>query len=297
MQPKVSKIKRNTGHSCLPVSLVNYSEAGSSCGRFGRLSVLALVALASLAGCGGSSDGDVDTGDTAANNIAVESDSVGSDEKRVIRIMAVGDSITHGVPDPGPSASWRLPFTQNMDDDDCVYEMVGSQQTNELHSTFVSAHEAYSAQQAGHFLTGFNNWAGENEGIVTAMQKYTPDVVLLHIGTNDAIREQSNDETVQEIDQIVAAILDGNADVLVANVIPTYANQFFTGVDTRISDLGDKIEAYIAQMANSQVQLVDVRRGFSADLMYPDGVHPNTRGSQFMADAFYAVYKANGYCE
>ncbi len=210
--------------------------------------------------------------------------------------MAVGDSITHGVRLPQASASWRLPFTQALANDNCSYLMVGSQTGNENHTAFESAHEAYSAQEAGHFVTGHSNWAGTNDGIFASVATFTPDVVLIHIGTNDAIMAQDNSQTLSEIDQIVATVLSANASVLLANIIPTYTQEYLEGVDARIAALGDMIEAYIAQLADPRVSLVDVRTAYTPSLMFNDGIHPNDDGSALIAAAFYQQYRSAGFC-
>lgn len=241
-----------------------------------------------LAACSGSSGGG--NGDSGSEN--EEAPVVRS----VMRLMAVGDSITHGLISPGPSASWRLPFTLRLAEADCQFEMVGTQTSNALHDAFVSPHEGYSGHEAGHFVTGYTNWAGANPGIFAAMQSHQADVVLLHVGTNDVIMGQSNQETLQEIDQIVSTILDADGDVLVANVIPTFTADFLVGVDARSEELASLIEAYVSQLANPRVQLVDVRQGYSRDLMFGDGIHPNDQGSQHIADAFYLAYRTNGFC-
>ena len=243
----------------------------------------------------GSSDTGVsDTGD--ADTSDPESVDLATGDGARLSIMAVGDSITHGVLLPQASASWRLPFTQQLDASGCLYEMTGSQITNALHSAFESPHESYSSQQANHFITGFTNYAGTNDGIFTSMATFSPDVVLLHIGTNDAIQAQDNQETLAEIDQIVTTVLDAGGDVIVANLIPSFTSDFLVGVDDRISELGDLVDAYVAQLGNSRVNLVDVRSGFTEDLMFDDGVHPNDEGSAFIASRFFSVFNANGYC-
>lgn len=252
---------------------------------------------------GGVDVGDADTGDTDAGGADTGDTDTGdgnsgdeNKEATVRRLMAVGDSITHGLLDPGPSASWRLPFTLRLDDAGCAFQMVGSQTSNALHNAFESPHEGYSSQEAGHFVTGHTNYAGENPGIFLSMQRHEADVVLLHVGTNDVIMGQSNQETLQEIDQIVSTILDADGDVLLANVIPTYTAEFLDGVDARNEALAPLIEAYVAQLANPRVQLVDVRQGYTRDLMFDDGIHPNDQGSQHIADAFYLAYITSGYC-
>ena len=84
--------------------------------------------------------------------------------------------------------------------------------------------------------------------------------------------------------------------MLVANIIPTYTAAFLDGVDERIEELASQVEAYVAQLANPRVQLIDVRDGYTAELMFGDGIHPNSEGSQHIATAFYEVFQSNNYC-
>ena len=142
---------------------------------------------------------------------------------RTLKIMPVGDSITHGVSTEN-TTSYRDPLSRLLNNANCRYEYVGSQRTNYNHSTFVSPHEAYFGHRADHFLTGLNNRAGDNRGIVDSMASFNPDVVLLHIGSNDAREGQNTGDIIAEIDQIIAAILNRNssAQVLIANIIPWY---------------------------------------------------------------------------
>ena len=302
----------------LPISQLNTSGLVSP-----RLSFLFVCSLVLVAGCGGSSggslsdnsdistdvgflpdSGETGTSDSDAGASGVSESDTGDaelldlDTSDITRlsIMAVGDSITHGVLLPQPSASWRLPFTQQLDANDCLYEMTGSQVTNALHSAFESPHESYSSHEANHFITGFTNYAGTNDGIFTSMATYSPDIVLLHIGTNDAIQAQDNQQTLAEIDQIVTTVTDAGADVIVANLIPSFTSDFLVGVDERISELGDLIDAYVIQLGSSRVHLVDVRSGYTEDLMFDDGIHPNDEGSAQIASMFFSVFTANGYC-
>ncbi len=174
--------------------------------------------------------------------------------------------------------------------------MVGSQLSNENHQLFESPHEAYSAQEANHFVSGHNNWAGNNAGIYSSMALHAPDVVLIHIGTNDAIHGQDNQQTIGEIDQIIAAILDDGGEVLIANLIPTFTAEYLEGVDVRIANLAELIESYVLQLSDPRVQIVDVREGYSQALMYDDGIHPNDEGSEIIATAFYREFKSQGFC-
>ena len=238
-----------------------------------------LVILLAISGCSSSEDG------TGKFN-----------RDASLRIMAVGDSITHGVTRAYPSGSWRQPFTRSLDEEACSYEMVGSQLSNEIDDTFLSPHEAYAGHQANHFLTGRNDGAGSNDGIFISLANHFPELVLLHIGTNDAIDQQDNHETLAEIDQIISASINRGADVLVANLIPTYASSYLPGTDAHIEELGDLINAYVTQLASPGVVLVDVRSGYTSDMMFDDGIHPNDAGANHIAAAFYREFINADYC-
>ena len=153
---------------------------------------------------------------TAASHVA---DSVTIETP--VTIMPVGDSITHGVKE---QSSYRKPLNDLLMQSECSFTFVGSQASNHGHDDFVSPHEGYSGHTADHFLDGISNSAGDNRGISDSMERFEPDVVLLHLGTNDSVRGHNVNQTVAELDQIIAMILLHNpsATVLLANVIPWY---------------------------------------------------------------------------
>ena len=209
--------------------------------------------------------------------------------------MALGDSITHGSRTRF-AESYRKPFNTLMTSNACQFEMVGSQTGNHLHDTYLSPHEGYNAHTADHVLNGYlNSNAGNNEGISVTSARYQPHVVLLHIGSNDMKLGQDIDQTVAEIDQIISVILSTNSTpvVFLANVIPWYQTATI-GADVRI--LGDRIEAYVAQLNNPRVRLVDVRTGFTRSMILNDNIHPNPTGEQLIADRFFAAYNSAGFC-
>ena len=206
-------------------------------------------------------------------------------------VMAVGDSITHGF---GGQASYRKPFVELLNNASCGYELVGSQSTNFGSNVFTSAHESYSGHKADHFLTGHTTSAGVNRGIADSMTTYDPDIVLLHIGSND-MKTDSVDSTITEIDQIISLIHQHNdsVDVLVANLIPWLRDD----ARTKVQQLSTSIESYVAQLGSPRVHLVDVRSGFSDDMLLGDQIHPNDTGETHIADAFFDVYDSKGLCQ
>ena len=221
-----------------------------------------------------------------------------------VKIMAVGDSITQGYKAQGSSQSYRKPLTEFLNGAGCDYEMVGSRSQTHRPSGFTSPHESYSGHRVDSFLEGFN----ENRGISVAVSQYQPDVLLVHLGSNDIFLNQpvtgayklgGNAGTISEIKELVAAAISTKGDVriLLANVIPWYGvSAHNPDVSTDITALGDQIEQYVQSIGNPMVQLVDVRSGYTADMMYSDGVHPNSKGENHLADAFLAVLAPGSVC-
>ena len=164
--------------------------------------------------------------------------------------------------------------------------MVGSKLNNETPTGFQSPHEGYSGHPANRFLPGQTQ--GGNPGI-DVMMSQSPDVVLLHLGSNDMRLAQSISGTANEIDQIVTRIWANNsaAEVFVANVIPWYGTSSTnSNVQSDIQQLGTAIETWVTNKADSRLHLVDVRSQYSPNMMISDLIHPNAVGEAHIADAF-----------
>jgi len=213
----------------------------------------------------------------------------------LLTIMAVGDSITHGSYD-GLAKSYREPLVRLLDSQSCNYAMLGSQTGNFQHRSFVSPHEGYQGHTADELLYGHVDHAGRNEGITAMVTGYQPDLMLLHIGTNDMRLGQNIDQTVAEIDQIVSTVFALRPDTIVyiANLVPWYASSV---VEIAVRRLGDRIERYVSEQSDTRLILVDVRSGFTKAMMLPDKAHPNPGGEAHIAGAFLRSLQASGYCD
>ena len=207
--------------------------------------------------------------------------------------MAVGDSITHGT---RGEKSYRYEFEPLLSQTECSFEMVGSQIENNIPTGYQSPHEGYSAHQAGHFVNGNTN--NGNPGISTMMSN-TPDVVFLHLGSNDMRQAQTVTSTINEIDQIVTEIWNANpdAEVLIANVIPWFGTSpNNVNVESDVQSLGTAIENWVSDENDSRLHLVDVRSQFTVSMMTSDLIHPNPVGEAHIAGAFYDVFSSIYSC-
>lgn len=210
-----------------------------------------------------------------------------------VKIMAVGDSITQGV---AGQVSYRVELDSLLDLSGCSYEWVGGRGTSPL------LHEGYSGQSADQFFTAADPTQGR---INTLMTTYNPDVVLLHLGSNDMRKSQTVANTIDEINEIINRIKNPNnisndttytdTTILIANVIPWWGSAFENGVENTnitsdIDQLGTAIENLVESRSDLSISLVDVRTGFTPPMMVSDLIHPNKAGEAFIADAFIHTY-------
>ncbi len=219
------------------------------------------------------------------------------------RIMALGDSITEGV---FGAQSYRKPLVDSLNNLACDYQMVGTREENLTPTDFISPHEGYSGHRVDFFVEGSVN-AG-NPGIDSIMADHMPDIILVHLGSNDMRLAQPVNApylanglggTIEELDALVTKIWNANAEaeVYIANVIPWYgtssANANVTG---DIQSLSTAIGTWVVNENDTRLHLVDVNSEYQSSYMQSDLIHPNASGDLFIANTFLTELNANGVC-
>jgi probable HAF family extracellular repeat protein len=196
-----------------------------------------------------------------------------------LRIMPMGDSITHG---DALRNSYRRPLWQMLTNAGLNVDFVGTFTNNvggpPPNPDFDRNHQSVAGYKVEDILAFMDDWMAENK----------PDVVLLHIGTNDRLAGQTVASTTNEISQVIDRLRVANAGVkiLVAQVIP-YTSAYH-GLDTLPA-----LNAAIAQLAldkstpQSPVFSVDQFTGYNATNDNYDGLHPNAGGELKMATNWF----------
>ncbi len=195
-----------------------------------------------------------------------------------IKIMPLGDSITQMYTDHD---SYRRPLWFLLRDGGFNVDFVGSQNVNKggppPHADFDMDHEGHSGWRTDEVLPSVGGWA----------RTYRPDVVLIHLGSNDVFQYQSNSSTITELGQIIDTLraVNPTSKVLLAQIIPSIYNA------TDIVDLNQRMPALAASKntPTSPVLVVDQWTGFSVNQDMYDGVHPNDSGDQKLANKWYAA--------
>jgi lysophospholipase L1-like esterase len=202
---------------------------------------------------------------------------------RATRIMPLGDSITQGNTQTN---SYRRPLWRLLEAAGAKVDFVGSETSNNggppPNPDFDLDHEGHWGWRADQVLAMIDAWARAQQ----------PDVVLVHLGSNDVFQGQDNASTLDELSSIVARLRAANPSVkvLLAQLIPTRN----AAADARIVQLNAAISGLAARLhtSASPVVAVDHYSGFDADRDTRDGIHPNAAGETKMANVWLAAYQA-----
>lgn len=191
--------------------------------------------------------------------------------KTIIKIMPLGDSITDGFNTPG---GYRIKLWSNIKNAGYSIDFVGSQ-TNGPAELGDKNHEGYSGWKIEQIDAEINGW----------MNAAKPDIVLLHIGTNNIAFGGGNYESALGalFDKICAKLPDGGK-LYVAKIVPLSFSD--------VSGFNNQVAAAVKKSsdAGKPVYLVDMYSALTtADL--GDGVHPSLTGYNKMADVWFKAIK------
>ena len=130
----------------------------------------------------------------------------------------------------------------------------------------------FDLEHEGYWDYSVNELAPRVGGLVAQAQ---PDVVLVHLGTNDVLAGQSASGIAAELGGVIDAIRAGKPDahILLAKIIPAAPDPSGTAALNRLIDG----IASGRSSATSPIAVVNQASGYSTGDNY-DGVHPNVSG-------------------
>ena len=206
-----------------------------------------------------------------------------------IKITTIGNSITQA--EDGYN-SYRKELWEQLTLAGYNVDFVGSENKNKdnndfLDSNFDPDHEGHWGWRIDEIINGRS---GEGK-LSDWLTGYTPDVALIHLGSNDAIQNNSATSSASELKQVIDILRQDNPNVTIflAQLIPTDRSS----TNTRIEQLNNLIPGIVAEknQANSPVILVDQNSGFNGNTDTYDGVHPNVNGEAKMAQKWFDALK------
>jgi lysophospholipase L1-like esterase len=209
------------------------------------------------------------------------------------RIMPLGDSITDGLVGNGPGntgtsvGGYRVELFRQAVADGHAIAFVGRQQngpTGDIAGQpFPRGHEGYSGATIS---SGQNQIA---DRLDAALAANPPDIILLHIGTNDMIQAAGAAAAPGNLENLLDQITDGAPDalVVVAQIIPLGFGNAVATYNAAIPDIvQERVDAGKHMIFVDQFTPIASNPNFVAELV-GDSVHPNSTGYSIMAATWY----------
>lgn len=193
-----------------------------------------------------------------------------------IRIMPLGDSITEGN---WRQNSYRRELWRMLAAAGYSVDFVGSSRMNR---SFFPPNPDFDRDHEGHWGWRIDEIRGRIEEWVSTA---APDVVLIHLGTNDINRGEKPEDVAAELCELIDAIrrVAPRAQVLVAGIIPA------AGTEAQIARMNDVVRGLLRVRgpAGPRVRVVDQFTGFEVAADTYDGVHPNDAGDRKLAERWF----------
>ncbi|MFZ5515358.1 MAG: GDSL-type esterase/lipase family protein [Candidatus Zhuqueibacterota bacterium] len=197
-----------------------------------------------------------------------------------IRIMPLGDSITHGEHGSTPIGGFRDDLADMLLDEGIDFDLVGT-----LHdgTEGYPRHEGHPGETARYLAANINYWLN---------QTY-PDIVLLHIGTNDINSRYSNTTIRNDIETLIENIwdYDPNIPVLLCSLIPR--DDSYNSINTDLCRLIHQLTLEkqtegkaIRYVGQNEIWITNY--SWANDYLY-DAFHPNNSGYYVMADVYFSI--------
>ncbi len=196
------------------------------------------------------------------------------------RIMPLGDSITYGIVggmdgEKNFSGGYRAPLARKAEDAYWNVQFVGTQvDALRLH------HE------------GYPGWRIDQIDSIVADKIRTakPDIILLHIGTNDLAQGTSADIRARNFDTLLNTInaIPNPPLVLVSSII------LICGAQTDLDNYNKQVETIVKEHVAKGEHFVFVDMNHESHMAcddLSDAVHPNREGYIKMADVWFKALK------
>jgi lysophospholipase L1-like esterase len=202
---------------------------------------------------------------------------------RAVRIMPLGDSITYGVGSSTSSSYRTALWSRLVNHAGIAVDFVGSQKSGSLPDT---DHEGHSGWRIDQLTAQIDGWLATSR----------PDVILLHIGTNDMNQNVDIANAPTRLGTLLDRIYADlpSVTVLVAAVVPAGD----ATVNARVNAFNAKLPAVVQKRADAgrAAHFVNLNATIgSADMN--DGLHPNDAGYTKMASLWHSALEgvlANG---
>lgn len=135
-------------------------------------------------------------------------------------------------------------------------------------------------------INGSRSYQGANR-VAQVLNRHKPGYLLTLYGVND-IGERSNEAILKSLRHIIQSARNNKTIPVIATLTPVFGGRAWK--EPSVRDLNERIRAMAGE---ENIPLADLEKAFDWDhSMFPDGLHPNARGHELIAQTFYEVLKS-----
>ncbi|KAF2204680.1 SGNH hydrolase [Delitschia confertaspora ATCC 74209] len=199
-----------------------------------------------------------------------------------VKIMPFGASIV------GAPGCWRANLWKKLQDAKVTnIDFVGSNKAPDCGANF----KGYDGENEGHAGALATDYA-KNKNLTGWLKDAKPDIVLMHVGTNDIIQGRKTEEILDAYSKLVDEMRGStkNMKILISTLIPISPDKFpDRDVPSGIKDLNSHMFDWAKKKSTkeSPILIVDNYKGFDVAKDTRDGEHTNASGDEKMATKFY----------
>ena len=229
---------------------------------------------------------------TIASNVLPTAGTKISAAEKTIKIMPLGDSITYGMADEGGYRKY-LSYLLNQNGYSNV-DLVGPEGKDSATFNYNGQNVTYDDNHAGYSGYTITNlpggWFGQLNGILETMQngdyitKYSPDIILLQIGTNDVSNGHldGSEERLHQLLDYLKEKMPSDGKIFLTT-IPDLGNNGWGGNSNGdIARYNELIKKVANDYSSKNVIYADIHSVIDASKDLADGVHPNAGGYEKM---------------
>ena len=229
---------------------------------------------------------------SAASNALYTASDNASAAENTIKIMPLGDSITYGMADEGGYRKYLSYFLKQKGYNNV--DFVGPEGSDSASFNYNGQNVTYDDNHAGYSGYTITNlpggWFGQLNGILETMQsgdyisKYSPDIILLQIGTND-VSNGHLDGSEERLHQLLDYLKDKmpSDGKIFLTTIPDLGNMGWGGNSNGdIAKYNELIKKVANDYSSKNVIYADIHSVIDASKDLADGVHPNAGGYEKM---------------
>ena len=224
-------------------------------------------------------------------------------DKQTTNILCLGNSITNGV---DTFNSYRRDLWQLLHAGNYNFDFIGS--WSKHHMGTDAPIPDFDMDNEGHSGWTFENilkppsWDSARGNLHEWIKAYTPDIVLIELGTNDVFQCRTPPQMFSNLNVILYLLREKNKQVkiFVAQIPPLgaqWSDKKLCNTDTAYHDaiinLNNQIALYAKEHSTAQapVIIVDQYTDVDPSVNMFDDIHPNTRGEKIMAERWFDAIK------